>query len=199
MGRHKSHRIIKAPKQIAILFRDGSRSTGLGLAKSKAHFIGKHITGILTALDNTVERDAKVNPIGFVLATNVLTLVSIVPRNIDNLGLVLELLFDGRDDDLVLLLAKGLANKILQSFVKRARFDFTSLGRTGCTHSIALENLGRPQTFFGHLQRRTERQYKAFHSRFDGLKILVTPNGYFLNQSLQVFNLQFFLIRIAPK
>ena len=45
--------------------------------------------------------------------TNVLTLVSILARDVDNVGLVLELLFDSRHDNLILAIAKGFPNEIL--------------------------------------------------------------------------------------
>lgn len=193
MCRLKSHRVLRGPQQIAILFGNRAGRTGLGLAEAKAHFIVLDIARILAALHDAIERHTKLDAIGLVLTTNVLALVSVVTRDVDNVGLVLDLLLDGCHDDLVLAVAKGFANEILQRFLQRAGLDFLGLGRAGCTDRVALENLGRAQRLFRHLQRCAGRQQETFGSAIDRVKIQVAPNRDFLNERLQIVNLDFFL------
>lgn len=114
---HHCGRVFKAsrPKTFPIHLCNHAHRRSLVFAKTKAHLVGKSIRRIVATLDDSVLCYIKVNSIGFVLPSNILTLVTVKARDIDNKGFVANILLDRIDDD-VFLVDKSFSNDALQSF-----------------------------------------------------------------------------------
>ena len=91
-------------------------------------------------MNDAVLGNTKLDAIRFVLTANILALMSIETGDIDNLGLVFDILLDLCDDH-VFLMRKRFANDILKIVPQRSSRNIMTPRQGRCTDGLATNDL----------------------------------------------------------